>query len=95
MVTSNKVIGIKRSSHSIMLYALSTCVWCKKTKRLLDSLGVPYEFIDVDGLSGHDKTEVMEEVMKFNPRGTFPTMVIDGEQCIVGYKENQIKEAIS
>ncbi len=25
-----------------MLYALSTCPWCQKTKRLLNELGVEY-----------------------------------------------------
>ena len=94
MVARNKVTGIKPSEHSIMLYALSTCVWCKKVKRLLDNLGLPYEFIDVDGLSGGDKTEVINEVKEFNPLCTFPTMVIDGEKCIVGFKEDQIKEAL-
>ena len=94
MVTRNKVTGVKPGEHSIMLYALSTCVWCKKVKRLLGNLGLSYEFIDVDGLSGEDKTQVIDEVKKFNPLCTFPTMVIDGEKCIVGFKEDQIKEAL-
>ena len=29
----------------ITLYALSTCGWCKKTKKLLDDLGVEYHYI--------------------------------------------------
>ena len=95
MVVRNKVIGVNSSNHSVMLYALSTCVWCKKVKRLLDDLGQSYEFIDVDKLTGSDKTEVTDEVRKFNPLRTFPTMVVDGEKCIVGFKEDQIKEALS
>ena len=94
MVTRNKVSGIKRSEHSIMLYALSTCVWCRKVKRLLDNLGLPYEYIYVDQLTERDKSEVIDEVKVFNPLCTFPTMVIDGEKCIVGFKEEQIKEAL-
>jgi len=38
----------------IMLYALSTCPWCKKTKKLLDDLGVEYYYEDVDFLGGDD-----------------------------------------
>ena len=95
MVTPNKAIGIKHSEHSIMLYALSTCIWCKKVKRLLGNLGLPYEFIDVDELSGWDEAEVMEELEKFNPRRTFPTIVIDGSKCIVGFKEDEIRKAVS
>jgi len=29
----------KKAGH-IVIYALSTCPWCKKTKKLLDDLGV-------------------------------------------------------
>lgn len=94
MVTRNKVSGIKRSEHSIVLYTLSTCVWCKKVKRLLDNLGLPYKHIYVDELTGRDKSEAIDEVKAFNPLCTFPTMVIDGKKCIVGFKEEQIKEAL-
>ena len=31
----------------IFLFALSTCVWCKKTKKLLDQFGVKYDYADV------------------------------------------------
>ena len=78
----------------IMLYALSTCGWCKKTKEFLDKLGVAYSYIYVDHLEGDDKSETMDEVKHWNPRGTFPTLVINDENCIVGFKENKIKEAL-
>ena len=94
MVTPNKVVGPRRSKHNIMLYALSTCIWCKKVKKLLDSLGLSYEFIDADSLTGQDKAEAMGELKKYNPRCTFPTMVIDNDECIVGYEEDRIKEAL-
>ena len=32
----------------IMLYALSTCIWCKKTRELLQSSGVAFDYIYVD-----------------------------------------------
>ena len=94
MVSPNKVTGTSHGEHDIMLFALSTCVWCKKAKKLLNDLDVSYEFVNVDELSGKDKDEVIGELEKFNPRCTFPTVVIDGE-CIVGFKEDQIKKALS
>jgi glutaredoxin-like protein NrdH len=78
----------------IMLYALSTCVWCKKTKRLLNDLGVEYYYIDVDLLEGDEKAEVIEVIKKHNPRTSFPTIVINKEKSITGFKENEIKEAL-
>ena len=95
MVNPTKVIGTNQSKHHIKLFALSTCIWCKKTKGLLDSLDVSYDFIYVDELSGQDKAEIMSEVKEFNPRCSFPTLVIDNEKCIVGFKEQQIKRAVS
>lgn len=78
----------------VMLYALSTCVWCKKTKRLLSDLGVKYSFIFVDKLEGKEREEVVSELKKYNKRGSFPTIVIDDDKVIVGFKEDEIKEKL-
>jgi glutaredoxin-like protein NrdH len=32
--------------------------------------------------------------MRWNPRGSFPTVVVNDSVCIVGYDEKKIKEAI-
>ena len=77
----------------IMLYALSTCGWCRKTKELLNELGVEYEYIYVDLLEDEDEDTAMDEVKKWNPRLSFPTLVID-DKCIVGFKEDEIREAL-
>jgi glutaredoxin-like protein NrdH len=79
----------------IVLFALSTCVWCKKTKRLLNEHGVEYFFVDVDQLQGSEKEEVFAEMKKWNPKGSFPTLVINDKECIVGFKESEIKEVIA
>jgi glutaredoxin-like protein NrdH len=86
------VEGEKRGE--VMLYALSTCVWCNKTKKLLSDLGVEYSYIYVDLLKGVERKRTLEEVRRHNPNVSFPTTVIDGERCIVGYKEREIKEAL-
>jgi glutaredoxin-like protein NrdH len=78
----------------VMLYALSTCVWCNKTKKLLRDLGVEYSYIYVDLLKGEERNRTLEEVKRYNPKATFPTTVIDDDRCIVGYKEKEIKEAL-
>mgnify|MGYP001030040853 FL=1 len=78
----------------IKLFAISTCVWCKRTKRLLESLGVNYNYIFVDKLDRDTRSQVEEEVKKYNPRVSFPTMVINDDKCIVGFQEEEIKEAL-
>lgn len=87
-----RVEGKKRGH--IVLYALSTCGWCKKTKDLLNQLGVEYYFIDVDLLEGAERSEVMKEVEKWNPNRSFPTIVVDNKTCIVGFNEAEIRRVL-
>lgn len=78
----------------IILYALSTCGWCAKTKRYLDKLGVSYSFVYVDMLTGEDSKEAKSQVQRWNPLVSFPTIVINDEICIIGYKPEKISEAL-
>jgi glutaredoxin-like protein NrdH len=77
----------------IILYALSTCVWCKKTKKLLTELGVEFYYVYVDLLEGSEQSTVLDEMKRHNPVCSFPTLVIDDKTCIIGYKEEKIREA--
>ena len=79
----------------IMLYALSTCGWCRKTKEFLKKLGVEYDYVFVDLLEENDQKKSKKEIMKWNPRCSFPTIVINDKECIVGYDETKIKEALN
>ena len=77
----------------VMIYTLSTCSHCKSTKRFLDECTIQYEFIDVDLLEGEERKAILEDIKKVNPRCSFPTIII-GDKVIVGFKENEIKEAL-
>lgn len=77
-----------------MLYTLSTCGWCKKTKTLLEELGIGYDYVDLDLLVGDEKAEVRKEVEKWNPSCSFPTLVINDSECLVGFKEARIREIL-
>jgi len=77
----------------ITLYALSTCIWCKKTRELLTALGVSFDYIYVDLLKGEDRTKAIEQVKHYNPSTSFPTLVI-GDKSIVGFREKEIREAL-
>ena len=77
-----------------MVYALSTCVWCKRAKRLLNDLGVPYDFIDMDMLSEEEEQETRAIVDRLNPDGSFPVIVIDNKKVISGFDEDRIRQAL-
>jgi glutaredoxin-like protein NrdH len=77
----------------VKIYTLSTCSHCKATKKFLDKCQVKYEFTDVDLLDGKERAAILEDIKKLNPRCSFPTIVI-GDKVIVGYREDEIKEAL-
>lgn len=78
----------------VTLYALSTCVWCKKTRQLLAELGVAYDYEYVDLLEGGERTSAMNVVRQWNPACSFPTLVINNK-CIIGFQEDKIRQALS
>ncbi len=77
----------------VKMYTLSTCSHCKSTKKFLNDCKVKYEATDVDLLDGEERTAILEDVKKWNPRCTFPTIII-GDKVIIGYREDEIKEAL-
>ena len=83
-----------RNKGNVVLYALSTCGWCKKTRMLLEDLGVEFNYVYVDLTEGEERSKVIEDVQKWNPQLSFPTVVINNKDVIVGFKEDQIKEKL-
>ena len=84
----------RKDKGKVFLYALSTCIWCRKTKKLLDSLGVNYSYVFMDKLEGKEKDKMMDELEKRNPKSSFPTLVINDKKVIVGFKEDEIKKEL-
>lgn len=83
-----------KNKGNVFLYALSTCGWCKKTKAYLNEQTIEYSFVDVDLVPDAERESVTQEVMKWNPQCSFPTIVINQSVCIVGYQPDKIKEAL-
>ncbi|MDP3065227.1 MAG: glutaredoxin family protein [Methanobacteriaceae archaeon] len=86
------VNGEKREK--VVLFALSTCGWCKKTRMLIEELGVEYDYIYVDLLQGEDRNEVIAAMKRWNPQLSFPTLLLNDEECIVGFDQDKIKEKL-
>ena len=78
-----------KNKGKVVLFAISTCMWCKKTKRLLNELGVQYDYIDVDLLTDEEKEEVKKEVLRWRKIAAYPLLVIDDKRCIKFYDEEE------
>ena len=79
---------------NLILYALSTCVWCKKTKAFLSDLHVGYDYVYVDELAGEERDQALAELQRWNPKCSFPSLVVNSDRCVVGYDEKKIRGAL-
>ncbi len=84
-----------KNKGTVMLYALSTCGWCRMTRELLTNLGVDFSYVYVDLLSGDELTQVTSELRKFNTKNSFPTLVINNSKVIIGFRDDEITEALA
>jgi glutaredoxin-like protein NrdH len=82
-----------RKDRKVYVWALSTCMWCKKAKKFLEDNSVDFTYEFVDLLEGDDRDRVLSEIEKHNPATSFPTILIDGK-CIVGFDEAKLKAAL-
>jgi glutaredoxin len=89
----SKVSG-KNSKHKVLVYALSTCVWCKMTKKFLKDNDVDYEYIDVDLCDEKDKVKIRQHIQSKGGNLSYPTIIIDDNILITGFRKDKLKEAL-
>lgn len=76
----------------VMLYALSTCQWCSKTKALLKSLKIEFYYVDADLLDKKDEEELHALFGQMNLDMNFPVIIVNDKNVIVGYQEDKIRK---
>ena len=89
----SKVAG-KNNKHKVIVYALSTCVWCKMTKQFLKDNGVEYEYVDVDLCSEEDKQKIRKEIQSKGGSLNYPATIIDDKTVVTGFRKDLLKEAL-
>jgi len=93
-MTRVKVDGEKRD-HKVFIYTLSTCAWCKRTKHYLKERKVEYEYLDYDTATNEERQEAEKDIRSRGVRMALPFIIIDDERVIVGFKEEELREALS
>jgi glutaredoxin-like protein NrdH len=89
----SKVSG-KKSQHKVVLYALSTCAWCKMTKQFLKDNDIEYEYVDVDLCEEEDKQKIRRHIQSKGGPLSYPTVIIDDNMLITGFRKDKLKEAL-
>lgn len=87
-------LGMNPISDKPVMYALTTCQHCKNTLRFLGEKGVEPVVIYLDEFTGTRRSELMEKVRTYNPRGTFPVVIVPGGKVVVGFRKQLLQEAL-
>lgn len=67
----------------VYIYTLSTCPWCRKTKKFFTDHKIPFDFVDYDLADEVTQTRIMQELDAAGANG-FPFVKIE-DDVIVGY----------
>jgi glutaredoxin len=96
MVNVMKVVEVpgRNSKHKVFLYVLSTCAWCKSTKKFLKDNSIKYEYVDVDLCNEEERKKIRGEIMKRGEIPSYPAIIIDGKELIIGFHQDKIREAL-
>ncbi len=77
----------------ITVYALSTCLWCKKTKKYFEEKKLPFTAIDYDKQDEKRQNEIMAEMKGAGCSGSFPFTRIGGD-CTQGYDPEEFEKLL-
>lgn len=78
----------------VVLFALSTCIWCRKTRNWLEQKGVEFKLHHMDLLTGAEKQAALDEMNRHVERIAYPVVVIDGSTVIQGYHPDMLEEEL-
>jgi glutaredoxin len=77
----------------VSMYTLSTCPWCRKTKKYFTEKNVPFDYVDYDLASAEEQDRISKEMMKHTGHIAFPFVRID-EEVIIGYNPEKYDQLL-
>jgi len=84
----------RNSKHHVLVYALSTCGWCKRAKKFLKDNEVEYEYVDLDTCSLEDKEKVRRDIQDRGGPLVYPTVIIDNKILLSGAPQDKLREVL-
>jgi glutaredoxin len=76
----------------VSMYTLSTCPWCRKTKKFFTDRKIPFEYIDYDLADEKVQEKIMEEMSEYGG-SAFPFVKIDGN-IVIGYNPEKYSQIL-
>lgn len=94
--TDEKATNIETdaSGKKVTIYALSTCPWCKKTRKFFTEKGATIDYIEYDKADEETRKHIEEDCRSFMDELGFPVVKID-EEAVVGYNTKKYSDLLN
>jgi glutaredoxin len=76
------------------MYTLSTCPWCRKTKKFFRDLNVDFDYIDYDLADEATQKMIMDDMGQNVGSLSFPFVKVDGK-FVQGYNPEKFRELLA
>ena len=76
----------------VSMYTLSTCPWCKKTKKFFTEREIKFDYIDYDLADEAAQKRIIADMGKHGATG-FPFVMIDNE-TVEGYNPGRYEKLL-
>jgi glutaredoxin len=77
----------------VVVYALSTCPWCRKTKQFLKDNKIEFEFVDYDLAKEKEQERILSKMKRFGGGSSFPFVIV-GEEAVEGYDPERLSQLL-
>ena len=77
----------------VKMYTLSTCLWCKRTKKFFEDKHIPFEAVDYDKVDEMEQERIMNEMREKGGGGSFPYVCI-GSDVVQGYEPDEFERLL-
>ncbi len=77
-----------------VLYDLTTCNHCVRVHEFLMKHKIEHHDISVDLFEGEARRNIVEKIKTYNPRISFPTLVMPDGKVVIGYREKLLMETL-
>ncbi|WP_406660659.1 glutaredoxin family protein [Methanolobus sp. ZRKC3] len=77
----------------VVIYALSTCPWCRKAKKYFRELEIPFESTDYDKADKDTQQAIKQDCKAHGEEMSFPFVKID-DDVVVGYAPDKYKKLL-
>ena len=75
-----------------VMYTLHTCRHCSRLKEYLAARGVFIQEVYLDDFAQPARKAILETLKTYNPRCSFPTLVLPDGRLVIGFREDEVKE---